>query len=169
RNLLNKEEQVRPYTTEELVRLYRFRVADTVMPLEDFARHEKRKTFQGVFRDREFFIRYLPSWHEVDEAYGNSRYRPAGYVKVKAKVKDASESFYTPCRYLLEQVETLKGVKAQDIAEAVSLRGRFCEQAETGESVVIQGKLENVITSDGEHHRVLLGGSPSDFMISLSL
>jgi predicted nucleotidyltransferase len=139
------------------------------MPFEAFVKHEQRKTFQGVFRDREFFIRYLPSWREVNEAYGSIQYHPVGYVKVKAKVSDASESIYTPCRYLLKQVEVLNGDKAQDIVETVSLRGRFCEQAETGEPVVIQGKLEKVVAPDKTHHRVLLGGNPSDYMISLSL
>jgi predicted nucleotidyltransferase len=90
-------------------------------------------------------------------------------VKVKAKVSDATESIYTPCRYLLKQVEVLNGDKVQDIVETVSLRGRFCEQAMTGESVVIQGKLEKVVAPNNTHHRVVLGGNPSDYMISLSL
>ncbi len=170
KNLLNEGRGgVRRYNADDLLKLYKFRVGDTVMPFEDFAKHEKRKTFQGVFQDREFFIRYLPSWEEIGEVYGDIRYYPEGYVKVKATVKDASESIYTPCRYILDHVEDMDGSRVQGIVEAVSFRGRFCEQAEAGEQVVLQGKVERVVFSDGEHRRVLLGGDPSDYMISLSL
>ena len=167
--LLREEKQVRGLMSNEIARHYKFRCADTVMQFDVFEKHELRKTFQGVFKDLEFFIRYLPSSRELTEKYGNIRYFPAGYVKVKARIKDASGAFYSPCRYWLEKVEVLDGTKVKNIVEAISFRGRFCEQAETGESVVIQGKLEKVSTSEGEHYRVLLGGNSSDFMISLSL
>ncbi len=166
KNLLKERKEVRPYSVYELERLYRFRLADAVMSFEDFTKHEKRKTCQGVFKDRDFFIRYLPKLDEVNESYGNKRYIPSGYVKIKAKVKDSKESIFTPCRYMLEQVEVINGAKIQNITEAYSLRGRFCEQAETGENMFIQGKLEKVITSDETHHRLVLGSSPHDYMMS---
>ncbi|MCL4436229.1 MAG: nucleotidyltransferase domain-containing protein [Thaumarchaeota archaeon] len=169
KHLLREGDPVRHYHPDEMKRLYHFRVADTKMPYDQFARHEARKNFQGIYRDREFFIRYLPNSSEIGEAYGDVKYHTEGYVKVKALVTDASESFYTPCRYRLTQVESLKGPTVPDITEVVSFRGRFCEQAETGERVVLQGKLEWVITATGSHRRVLLGGTPSDSMISLSL
>ncbi len=167
--LLSDGNPVRHYLPDEMERLYRFRVADTRMPYDQFARHEARKTFQGMYRDREFFIRYLPYPSEIGEAYGDAWYHAEGYVKVKALVAESSESFYTPCRYRLTQVEVLEGPDASDISEAVSFRGRFCEQAEMGETVVLQGKLERVSTAAGSHRRILLGGTPSDSMISLSL
>ncbi len=169
KHLLSEGNPVRHYHPDELERLYHFRVADTKMPYDQFAQHEARKIFQGIYRDREFFIRYLPNSSEIGEAYGDIQYHTEGYVKIKALVSDASESFYTPCRYRLTQVDVLEGPVASDIVEAVSFRGRFCEQAETGETVVLQGKLEWVVTAAGSHRRVLLGGTPSDSMISLSL
>ena len=169
RILLKEKKQVRSLNNNEMLRLYKFRGSDAVMQFEVFVKHEMRKTFQGMFNGKEFFIRYLPNWYELDEKYGSIKYVPVGYVKVKARVKDASEAFYSPCKYVLDQVEILEGNKAPNIIEAVSFRGRFCEQAETGELVIIQGKLEKVLSSDREYHRILLGGDPLDFMISLSL
>ena len=169
KNLLSEEKQVRKLRNNEMLRLYKFRGADEIMQFDVFVKHELRKSFQGFFGDREFFIRYLPNWAEIDEKYGSIKYVPTGYVKIKARIKDASEAFLSPCRYLLEQIEILDGNKVLNIIEVVSFRGRFCEQAESGESVIIQGKLEEVLTSEGNHYRVLLGGNPSDFMISLSL
>lgn len=169
KRMLIEEDQVRQLNDVEMEKLYRFRGADNLMSFEVFSRHENRKTFQGMFKEQEFFIRYLPDWMEVNEKYGSRRYVSAGYVKMRAIVKDDSESFFSPCKYLLEQVEVIEGLKNQNITEVVSFRGRFCEQAKVGEQVIIQGKLEKVQFFNEEHYRVLLGGKPSDYMISLSL
>jgi len=53
------------------------------------------------------------------------------------------------------------------LKEITSFRGRFCEQAEKGEIVTAQGKVEKVVEKDGtEFFRLILGAKPSDFMIS---
>ncbi|MFB3890102.1 MAG: hypothetical protein ACE14S_11470 [Candidatus Bathyarchaeia archaeon] len=48
---------------------------------------------------------------------------------------------------------------------------RVCEQAKTGERIVVQGKIERVTDKMGnyEHYRVLIGNQPSDFMALLQL
>lgn len=164
-----EKEHIRYLNNDEMKNLYKFRGADNLMSFEVFSKHENRKTFQGIFKEQEFFIRYLPDWFEVNEEYGSRKYISSGNVKIKAIVKNDSESFFSPCKYLLEQVEIIDGSKDQNIVEVVSFRGRFCEQARVGEQVIIQGKSEKILTSEGEHYRVLLGGSPSDYMISLSI
>jgi len=173
RNLMKKmlieEDQIRYFNDTEMEKLYRFREANNLMTFETFSKHENRKTFQGMFKDQEFFIRYLPSWLEINEKYEDKKYVSKGNIKIMATVKDDSESFLSPCKYLLEQVEVIEGIKDKNITEAYSFRGRFCEQAKTGEKVMIQGKLEQVLLYNKEYYRVLLGGSSLDFMISLSL
>jgi predicted nucleotidyltransferase len=62
-------------------------------------------------------------------------------------------------------VQVLEGVE-KPISEIASFRGRFCEQAENGEVVVAQGKLERMQNKAGQvRFRLLLGNKPSDFMI----
>ena len=53
------------------------------------------------------------------------------------------------------------------IKEIVSFRGRFCEQARNGETVIAQGKIEKVSVKrdKDEYYRLLLGGKPSDTMV----
>jgi len=165
-NAFKNEVNIHRYNHAELLNLYRFRVSDTIMPFDEFVKHEKRKTFQGIFKDCEFFIRYLS---ETKELYGDNKYSQEGLTKIRAKVTDCSESIFTPCRYQLGQVEVTDGVDLPGISEAVSYRGRFCEQAEVGEEVVLQGALEKVVSSHGEHRRIILGERPSDFMVSLNL
>jgi predicted nucleotidyltransferase len=169
KRLLSEGDPVRPYRPDEMKRLHRFRAVDTPIPYSEFVRHEARKTFQGMYQDREFFIRYLPRPYEFGETYGDARYHSEGLVKVKAEVENASESFFTPCRYRLARVDVVEGSPVPDIVEAVSFRGRFCEQAEAGETVMLRGKLERVDTAEGSYRRILLGGGSSDIMISLSL
>ncbi len=155
------------YDLKDLRKLYEFRSKDTWMPLEEFIRMERRKFTQGKYRGRDFFIRFLLDWDEVDERYGDRIYIPSGYARIKARVVDASNSIFTPCKYLIDDIEILEGTKAQLLKEIVSFRGRFCEQAKKGERVIAQGKVEKVVEKDGtEFFRLILGAKPSDFMIS---
>jgi len=160
-----KQTQLRAYGTVDLRRLYETRKKDTIMPLNDFLRIEKRKLSQGKFRGRDFFVRFVKDWDEVKERYGDVLYTAIGNAKIVARVVDDEEAFFTPCRYGIGGVRVLGGRKIGPIKEIVSFRGRFCEQARFGEMVEAQGKLEKVHPKDGpEYHRLLLGGSPTDYM-----
>jgi len=156
------------YGFKGLKKLYESRMKDTHMPFRDFLRMEKRKLSQGKFKGRDFFVRFLPDWDEVDEKYGDRLYRVAGYAKIGANVEDDSESIFTPCRYVISGTRILEGSIVPPPMEIVSFRGRFCEQAKKGEKVIAQGKVEKVIDKDGsEYFRLILGAKPSDFMISI--
>ena len=163
----DKKGPISRYDLNDLRTLYEFRSKDTLMPLQEFLRLEQRKSSQGRFKRRDFFVRFLLDWDEVDEKYGDRTYMPAGYTKIKARVVDDSEAIFTPCRYVVSQVEVLEGTSVPWIKEITSLRGRFCEQAKKGERVIAQGKTEKVVERDGtESFRLILGAKPSDFMIS---
>jgi len=168
RNLLKeKNSAFKPYTLKDLKDLFDFRSKDTVMSYEDFVRSESRKVLQGKFLQRDYFIRSVKDWSEVDEQYGDIRYVNVGYAKVEATVTDDSESIFTPCVYRVSDVRVLEGTQIKSVEEIASFRGRFCEQARTGEAVIAQGKVERVIDNrqDREHYRLLLGNRPSDYMI----
>ena len=161
------ETPIRRYSREDILRLYKFRSRDTCMPIKDFMQVERRKSIQGKFRERDFFVRFLPDWSEVNEKYGDRVYVPSGYAKIKARVLDDSEAIFTPCRYPICNVEFLEGTKVSPLREVASFRGRFCEQARKGEEIIAQGKVEKVIEKDGmEFFRLMLGERFTDFMIS---
>ena len=162
----NGEAGVRAYTLKELRVLYDFRSQDTRMPFSSFVRSECRKVLQGKFLQYDYFIRCIVDWNEVGEEYGDNVYRKAGYAKIRGTVSDDSEAIFTPCRYLVEDVHVLSGDGASAVTEVASFRGRFCEQAQNGESVVAQGKVEKVQRKNGKvFFRLLLGGKPSDYLI----
>lgn len=165
--LKNNESLVKPYNLEDLKKLFDFRSRDTVTSFEDFVRTEYRKVLQGKFMGSDYFIRFVKDWSEITEKYGMVRYSNEGYAKIKAKIKDDSEAIFTPCTYKIENAKILEGTFTSiPIEEIVSFRGRFCEQAKTGETVVAQGKVERMQSEEGRmHFRLLLGNKTSDYMI----
>ena len=167
RLLKSKDSGFKPYTRAELQELFDFRAKDTQMSFEDFVLVESSKAFQGKFMGTDYFIRFVKDWSEVNEQYGDVCFKNSGYAKITAKIADSTDSLFTPCTYKVENVRIVEGPKLQPIIEIVSFRGRFCEQAENGEAVEAQGKVELVTNkkSGGEYYRLILGNKPSDYMV----
>jgi hypothetical protein len=164
----HEDSPVKPYKPEELKRLFDFRSKDTHVSFEDFLRTESRKVLQGMFKRRDFFIRCVKDWNEISEEYGMVRYKSVGYAKIKATVIDDSEMIFTPCSYKIADVKVLEGTHVEPIDEIVSFRGRFCEQARKGETVIARGKVEKVQRQGKREYFRLLLGKPSDFMVPLN-
>ncbi len=167
-NLLkDKDSCFKPYTQRELQELFDFRSKDTLMSFEDFVLVESRKAFQGKFMGTDYFIRFVKDWSEINGQYDAVCYKNSGYAKITAKIADSSDSLFTPCTYKVDSVKVVEGPKLQPIQEIVSFRGRFCEQADNGEAVEAQGKVELVTNKRncGEYYRLILGNKPSDYMI----
>jgi predicted nucleotidyltransferase len=156
---------LRPYSKQDLMELFDFRSKDTMIGFEDFVRTENRKVLQGRFHGRDYYIRCVKAWNEVPETYGMVQYRSVGEAKLRATVVDDSEMIFTPCTYPIHDTEILQGNPAKSLREIVSFRGRFCEQARTGEQIIVRGMVENVKKYDTEYFRVIIGNKPSDYMI----
>jgi predicted nucleotidyltransferase len=165
--LKDKGSGFRPYSRAELQDLFDFRSKDTQMGFEDFVLVESRKAFQGKFMGTDYFFRFVRDWNEVGEQYGEVCFKNSGYAKITAKIADSSDSLFTPCTYKLADVRVVEGPKLQPIQEIASFRGRFCEQANNGEAVEAQGKVERVTNKKnlGEYYRLILGNKPSDYMV----
>ncbi len=164
--LKDKTSLIRPYDVKGLRNLFELRSKDTLTSFEDFVRVESRKVLQGEALGRDYFIRLVKDWNEVDEEYGSARYVNLGRATIKARVVNDSEAIFTPCNYGVENVEVLEGPKVWPILEIASFRGRFCEQARLGDIVRARGKIEKVVREGKEpYYRLLLGGERSDFMM----
>ena len=162
----DESSNVKSYGRLDLKTLFDFRSKDTAVRFEDFVRTECRKVLQGGFHQRDYFIRCVKEWNEIDEQYGSVRYESVGEAEIRATVTDDSQMIFTPCVYKIEDVETLHGKQVEQLREIVSFRGRFCEQARNGEKVIAGGKIERVRKlGEKEYFRLLLGNKPSDSMI----
>jgi len=164
--LENKSSPFKAYNLDGLKELFDFRSKDTITSFEDFVRTDSRKVSHGKFMGKHFFIRFVKDLNEISEQYGTIIYKPEGRARIKATIADDSEAIFTPCSYKLANVKILEGAKVEPIEEIVSFRGRFCEQARSGEAVIAEGKLERV-QQEGkdDHFRLLLGSKPADHMI----
>jgi predicted nucleotidyltransferase len=147
--------------------LHTVHAADTGVPLADFVRLQARKVNEGRYRGREYFMRFVKDVTEIGEKYGDRRYTPLGPACIQARVADDGEAIFTPCRYGVKGVQFLSGEEGVDLWEAVSYRGRFCEQARAGENIIAQGELERVVLRDGAaYHRLIVGGRRGDYITS---
>ncbi len=166
--LLSDEKSLfKSYDREEMKVLFDFRSKDTIMSFEEFERVESRKAFQGRYSGTDYFVRFVKDWPEVTERYGDTIYSFAARAKISALVVDDSEALFTPCTYKLRNVRILEGPMLESITEVTSFRGRFCEQAKTGETITAQGKVELVTEkrSGNTHHRMIIGNQPADYMV----
>jgi predicted nucleotidyltransferase len=136
------------------------------MKFEDFCTHELRKVLQGKFQGRAYFIRCVRDWDEVEEKYGCFKYRRVGKARVSAVVSNDSESILTPCIYGVQDVRVLYGKKLSP-RRLLSYRGRFCEQARTGERIIAFGELEQVVTESDMYYQLVVGESMHDFILSM--
>lgn len=165
----NRKGLIKAYNIEGLRKLYSFRVKDTPMSFEEFRRHASRKSSQGTFRGRDFYVRYIKDWDAVEERYGKILYRPLGQEEIKAKVIDDSEAIFTPCRYLVGDVESIERKRFTLLKEVGSFRGRFCQHVRIGESIIARGKLERVTTEKETYYRLLVGGNSQDYIVTISI
>lgn len=152
-----------PYTKSDLRRLYAQRGQKAAVSFETFAEHERQKVLQGKFRGTDYFIRCVKEWDEWPEAYGDRKYLQVGRATVRATISEDSECIFTPCTYHL--VDANATGNHPPPTQIVSFRGRFCEQARTGENVLARGILERVADERGVTHRLVIGEGPLDCLV----
>jgi len=155
------------YNETGIRRLYEARSMQDAMSFSTFLMHEKRKFLEGRFRRRDYFIRCIKDWNEIEEKYGDKYYYPSGSSIIRAVVDDDSENILTPCVYKVSRAKALSGIKRADPSQIVSFRGRFCEQAFQGERVQARGKLERVVSRNEEWYRMVVGENPRDYLIKV--
>jgi len=162
--LLNTHSQgFSPYEKGDLRKLYLQRGLRTSLSFEVFVRHECSKVLQGKFRGTDYFIRCVKEEDEGEESYGDREYYPAGRATVCATISDDSDCIFTPSTYHLVRARVTGRLRAP--TQIVSFRGRFCEQAHTGEEIFARGTLERVVDKRSEAYRLVIGENPRDCLM----
>jgi predicted nucleotidyltransferase len=158
---------IRRPNQEELATLHAAHRTDTPLSFANFARLQNRKTNEGRFRGRQCFIRFVKRPTEVEERYGDRSFETLGSAAIRARVTDARDAIFTPCRYRVEDVTLLEGPSVANLQEIVSFRGRFSDQARVGEWVIARGAVERVVSqTDPAYHRLVVGGQSGDYMLA---
>jgi predicted nucleotidyltransferase len=66
---------------------------------------------------------------------------------------------YLPAVYQVREAKVIKGIQVADVEEIVSYEGLYSDVAEIGETILVKGKLEQVIDKKNrrKYHRVVVG------------
>ena len=152
---------VQPYDAETVRGVLQERWGGAGVNLEAMANLEARKVLHGRVDGRDYFIRLLRP------EPGSAPSAPVGEAVFRARVTDSTYSIFTPCSYKLSSLESIEPRGLGRVSEAVSYRGKFTEQAATGDRVEVRGTLERVGGPRGRL-RVVLGGG-RDYMVPLGL
>ena len=138
-----------------------FRWKDLVDHHEILREIERRKVLQGIFGGYQFFIRLVRLPQDVEEVYGQIVIKDSKSVNTTCKIIDDSNSIFTPCVYPVESIEYPL------LRQLVSYRGRFTEQGSSDSTVMVRGKLEDVIDreTNENYQQLVLGESSLDYMI----
>jgi predicted nucleotidyltransferase len=115
---------------------------------ELLVRLEQKKVLHGLFQGKEYFFRLLK---ENTLQYGDVHYRPLDTVTMKAVITDDTDNIFTPCCYKVEDASV------EEVEQIVSVRGRFCEHVQKGDTVTARGSLETVLCQTGEYYQLMLG------------
>lgn len=170
--IFQTSKKCRKYNSEEYKSHYKWRAGGSNVSYEDFIKSESRKLHQGKFRGTDFFIRYIKSPKDWIGSYDNYNFKNYGRILMKCEIMNATNSIFTPCSYKIKVLKVLDSsqifgnINFNEITEINSFRGRFCEQAISGEEVLVEGKLERVSFKNKEiYFRILLGDQIQDKMI----
>ncbi|MHA1734302.1 MAG: hypothetical protein ACTSU5_20375 [Promethearchaeota archaeon] len=169
------------YTPSELERHYEFRARGSPVSFQQFLRYDGPKTHQGIWRGRDFFIRYVKHPAECGAKWGDFSHRKLGRCTVYATVSNDEDRIFTPVVYGLSDVEPAtradraggEGVPKDFEAERINLlksfRGRFCEHARIGDRVAARGSLEEVVEtkSGNAFYQILVGTNSDDYVVLL--
>lgn len=156
------DQNIAGYSRSTYQPIYDLRWKDSGIAFEEALQIDGPKAMHGTYHDRHYFIRAILDWGDVDEKYGDRRYRQIGYVRARVHITDNTDGLFTPCRYEIAEVNM---PNAKRIREIVSFRGRFSEHVQQGDVAIVRGTLEEVVTKEEKWTRFLLGNNPRDLLI----
>ena len=136
--------------------------------VKEFVWHQRRKQIYGLFNDaksgRVIKAEFEPVkvWSEISNEYDSAtRIVRKDWVRIRARVTQDAEAPFIPSVYGIEPLEVLSGSRAGlEAVRVVSYMEEFRVQAWRGETVVVEGNLEEVVSPKGSFHQVTLTYCP---------
>ncbi len=136
--------------------------------VKEFVKHQERKQIYGYFDDRnsgriiKAEFEPVKAWNEILSEYDpKTRIVQKGWVKLEARVTDASDGPFIPSAYAVEPTKVLEGSRdGLEVVRVFSYMEEFRLQAENDERIVVEGNLEEVHSPKGNFHQVTLTYCP---------
>ena len=132
--------------------------------LKEYLWHQRRKLIYALFDNarsrRKIKTEFEPvrDWNEISSEYSpETRILQRGWTRILAKVTDASQAPFIPSIYGVEPQQVLEGPsEAIEVKRIVSYMEEFRMQAEDGETVYVDGNLEEVTTPKSSFYQIAL-------------
>jgi predicted nucleotidyltransferase len=138
-----KKSELFPLTLEEVYKIY------------------QRRWNRGTFQSTLFSIHPIKVEQENLKEYGDRTFTPLGIIEAKAQVINASEAFFMPGIYRVQDVQIRSGLKVQGIEEVITYEGLYRDLVYEGEYLLCRGKLEKVEDHrDNRFYYRIIIGSP---------
>jgi predicted nucleotidyltransferase len=137
--------------------------------VKDFIWHQRRKMIYGYYDDQKNSGRIIKaefepvkSWNEIKSEYDpKARVIQKGWVKMKARITADDEAPFIPSIYSIKPIEIISGPKeANTTSRIFSYMEEFRQQAQKDETVIVEGNLEEVNSSNGSYFQVTLTYCP---------
>ncbi len=145
--------------------------------VKEFVWHQRRKQIYGLFDDvksgRTIKAEFEPvkAWNETKSEYDpKTRIVRKDWVKLKARIIEDAEASFIPSVYGIEPLDVLSGPHSGlEAKRVISYMEEFRVQAWKGETVIVEGNLEEVISPKGSHYQIALTYCPRYYEQTLKL
>lgn len=135
---------------------------------KEFLWHQKRKFIYGLYDDRrsgrtiKAEFEPVKDWCEIFGEYNpETKIVRKGWVRIKARVIADADAPFIPSVYGIEPLEVLSGPKTVlEAVRVVSYMEEFRQQAQKDETVLVEGSLEEVVSSTGSFYQIALTYCP---------
>ena len=119
-----------------------------------------RKWNRGSFKGKDFSMHPVKKEHEINEAFGEFKYKPIGIATIRGIVVNAVDAIFMPSRWMIEVEDFIEGREVNNLMELCSYEGLYMGVIGEGEKFEAKGKVEAVYRRGRLSHYRLLIGSP---------
>ncbi|MGD8544812.1 MAG: hypothetical protein PVH12_01445 [Candidatus Bathyarchaeota archaeon] len=135
---------------------------------QEYIWHQRRKLiyahFDNVRSGRVIKTEFEPvkDWKEIESEYNtDTEIVQRGWTKILARIIEDEEAPFIPSIYGIEPLKIMNGPKtAVEAKRIVSYMEEFRMQVQNGETVIVEGNLEEVKTPKGDYFQVTLTYCP---------
>jgi predicted nucleotidyltransferase len=154
------------FETDESIQGKRWRFQN--LSPKEFIWHQRRKLIYALFHDKKsrriIKTEFEPvrDWKEISSDYDPEvTIVRKGWVRMLARVSEDIDALFIPSVYGIEPLKVLDGAKGfLEVARVVSYIEEFRMQAFAGETVYVEGNLEEVNARKGSFHQIALTYCP---------
>jgi predicted nucleotidyltransferase len=154
------------FQTDESIRGKRWRFQN--LSAKEYLWHQQRKKIYAVHDDektgRTIKTEFEPvkSWAEIENKCNpDTKILQKGWVQMSARITEDQDAPFIPSTYTIEPVEVFEGSnEALEATQIVSYLEEFRMQAKRGETVYVEGNLEQITSSKDNFFQVTLTYCP---------